>query len=72
MLAISMSPSGLCFFADSKACEASKTWYIMGRRIIQAIDNNNSKKISAVTLRCCSQVSLEEPHKNNMLVRFIP
>lgn len=45
MLAIFMSPSGLCFFADSKSCGASKAWYIMGRRIIRAIDNNNSKQV---------------------------
>lgn len=45
MLAIFMSPSGLCFFADSKSCGASTAWFIMGRRIIQAMDNNNSKQV---------------------------
>lgn len=45
MLAIFMSPSGLCFSADSKSCGASTAWFIMGRRIIQATDNNNSKQV---------------------------
>lgn len=44
MLAIFMSLSGLCFFADSKSCGASTAWFIMGRRI-QATDNNNSKQV---------------------------
>lgn len=43
MLAIFMPPSGLCFFADSKSCGALTAWFIMGRRIIQATDNNSKQ-----------------------------